>query len=254
MSRSESEPYRIEIDDAPVSKLKVTHNIEDIKDGDTIEFTLADQTILDGKKLNSGIDKLQNEAMARDQRAEFNQQLIKKLRGEIDPEEALLEGRILPQYDDLKYEKDGFMINPDEETSGANGSNQLQDIYAKLGIKKRDFFDLNMEKKVADEFMTIDEFKGRKKKKDKTKKAKPADFSFLKQLESEAITDIGKRNTTSLNMEDELIEGQKKKLKIYADTINKETQKARKNINFEEVFFIVIPSNLYRTKMMSARS
>lgn len=58
----------------------------------------------------------------------------------------------------------------------------LDKISNKLGIKTKEYFDLHVEKKVASEYMTHEEFKKRKKEKkqQKIKTRQTSDFSFLR--------------------------------------------------------------------------
>jgi hypothetical protein len=111
----------------------------------------------------------------------------------------------LPQYDEHDPHKEGFILDHDNFEIQSEKTKMLDKISKKLGVATKDYFDLHVEKKVASEFMTIEEFRKGKKdksKKDKLKKQKKSDFSFLRQLEEEGKEDmneeLGKRGSNNL--------------------------------------------------------
>lgn len=237
------------VKDSKTNRIRVAHDLKDLNAEEEVIMTLKDEEIIKNNDYNDFQDTLENDVMTSNFKAEFNQKLRNKLLNNMnDPESDILEGKILPQYDEHKPEKEGFYLESDnlKIVDDENG-NFLDRINKKLGKKDKQFFDLNIEKKVASEYMTHDEFKKRKKKRRKDKKKdlkeglgeKSGDFSFLRELEEEisqeANDNLKKRGTNNTNnIEEEILNNQRKKLKTYQNVVESATNLTKANSNFED--------------------
>lgn len=227
--------------------LTVAHDVSDLQEGETVIMTLQDAPIIDGNEYNDFQDTLHNSEMTKDFRREFQQKVNERLSGNMyDPSsDDILGGTMLPQYDEHDPQKQGFMLDHDNLKMQTQKAKMMDSISGKLGVQTKDYFDLNVEKKVASEFMTREEFrKGKKDKKKrknkKNKKKKKSDFSFLRQLEEEAVDDmkeeLGKRgvDNVNLNLEEDIVTTQRKKLKIYKNAIFNDTANTQTNDSFKD--------------------
>lgn len=233
--------------------IRVAHDLKDLNPEENVILTLQDEEIIKGNKYNDFQDTLHNDIMTSNFKAEFNSKLREKLLNNNfnsleDPEGDILNGTILPQYDELKPEKEGFLLDSDNLQIMSDKQSALDSINKKLGVQGKSYFDLDVEKKVANEFMTKDEFKMRKRKKRRKKKKrggklgkKKGDFSFLRELEEEVAEDInsaslGKRGANKVGdgFAEELEEKQRKKLKTYHSVVENASNATKNNMNFED--------------------
>ena len=240
----------IDSKDTDRRNVRVAHDITDLNEGESVIMTLQDEQIIDGHSYNDYQDTLHNNKMTEDYAHKFHKKVQETLgqRIDLDPEsDAIIKDKILPQYDEHTPMKQGFELDTNSLRI-KNDKKILGSIQDKLGLKKNNVFDLNVQKKVASDFVDADysqkSFKKRRKKaRKKNKKKKKEDFSFLKQLEDELgedlkkSTHLGKRDFNKKKSEmlkSEVQEKAEKKLKSYSDAVDRANKMTAQNTNFRD--------------------
>jgi len=219
-------------------RMRVAHDLDDLPEEEdkAVILTIQDSSVLD----NDTVPVLENSKMAAEYKLAFHKKVQEKLAGSYDPEDDFFKGKILPKYDEHKPEKDGFYIgaNGEAESSAEDAFHRIQE---KLGSNKG-LFDLEVQKKVAEDYYTEAEFNGFSKKKKKQKEGKTnksiRDFSFLRSVDEEAGETgehLGKRNREEIEeiekREENTLERRKE---LYTENMMRQSQVVKSQKAFED--------------------
>ncbi|KAF8392790.1 hypothetical protein HHK36_021027 [Tetracentron sinense] len=182
--------------------VKVLHGLDKVIEGGAVVLTLKDQNILADGDINEEVDMLENVEIGEQKQRDEAYKAAKKKTGIYEDkfsDEAGLQKRMLPQYDD-PVKDEGVILDESGRFTG-EAEKKLEEFRKRIqGVPTSNLIeDLNSSGKTSSDYYTHEEmlqFKKPKKKKSLRKK----DKLDLDALEAEAISaglgvgDLGSRN------------------------------------------------------------
>ena len=215
--------------------VKIAHDLEDFIEDHEVVLTLKDQSILDKDGIKGDADVLENINLSEEYRIQQALKAKKKKLG-LESYDDDAPKSILPQYDEVKMEKEGFMLDSHGEYNQER-LRKAESIKFALSKKKANIESLDTSTNIQSEYMTQEEsttggFKMPKKKNFK-KKAQEDIIKFLEENLEFSSADHGNRESRGLNDDEDLKEKIEKKQKMEnynqaLENAQKKTKQARR--------------------------
>ena len=214
--------------------VRIAHDLDDFIEDHEIVLTLKDQGILDKDGLKGDGDVLENVYLSEDFKNQQALKMKKKKLGLESYDDDQEKKSILPQYDEPKMEKDGFMLDSHGEYN-QDRIKKAESIKFALSKKKANVESLDTSRNIQSEYMTEEENVGFKvpKKKKNFKKAQEDILKFLEENIEQTTEDHGNRQSRGSKEEEDLKERVEKKQKQdnynqALDNAQKKTKQARR--------------------------